>query len=189
MLDQKFFNHLKKEFKETAEDQREIKKAADEALHLAKRAIFSFHRNDWKSGEDILSDSLNNLKQAIKIGGDLDFAEGSFRAALEEYAEADLFRQFLYKEKISDIRGVDVNFETYLGGLADLIGEILRYAVKSATARQFPEVKRCQETVDEIMGQLIEFNLTGYLRTKYDQAKQARRKLEQVVYDVSLRQK
>lgn len=189
MLDQKFFNHLKKEFKETAEDHREIKKAADEALHQAKRAIFSFHRNDWKSGEDLLTDSLENIKRAVKIGGDVAWSEGSFRAALEEYAEADLFRQFLYKEKISEIRGVEIELETYLGGLADLIGEILRYAVKSATARQFPEVKRGQETVDEIMGQLIEFNLTGYLRTKYDQAKQARRKLEQVVYEVSLRQK
>lgn len=189
MLDQKFFNHLKKEFKATADDQREIKKAADEALHQAKRAIFSFHRHDWKSGEDLLADSLENIKRAIKIGCKMTWAEGSFRAALEEYAEADLFRQFLYKEKISDIRGVEVELETYLGGLTDLVGEILRYAVKSATERQFPEVKRCQETVDEIMGQLIEFNLTGYLRTKSDQAKQARRKLEQIAYDVALREK
>ena len=39
----------------------------------------------------------------------------------------------------------------------------------------------------EIMGELIEFDLTSYLRTKFDQAKQAVRKLEEVVYEVSLR--
>ena len=40
----------------------------------------------------------------------------------------------------------------------------------------------------DIIGELIEFNLTSYLRTKLDQAKQAVHKLEQVVYEVSIRE-
>ena len=39
----------------------------------------------------------------------------------------------------------------------------------------------------EIIGELIEFNLTSYLRNKFDQAKGAVRKIEHVVYEVSLR--
>jgi predicted translin family RNA/ssDNA-binding protein len=40
----------------------------------------------------------------------------------------------------------------------------------------------------DIIGELIEFNLTSYLRNKFDQAKSAAQKLEQVVYEVSLRE-
>lgn len=186
MINQKFFQKLKADFKKAEENRREVLKIAGDALLLAKRAIFSFHRDDWKGGEQRLKESLANLKKAAKLT-DLAWKEGSFRAALEEYSEAELFRQFLYKEKLGDVKGMPIDYETYLGALSDTTGEILRYAVKKATERQSNEVQRAKEAVDEIMGQLIELNLTGYLRTKYDQAKQARRRLEQVVYDLSLR--
>jgi hypothetical protein len=35
---------------------------------------------------------------------------------------------------------------------------------------------------------LIEFNLTKYLRNKFDQAKGAGRKIEEIVYEVGLKQ-
>lgn len=169
----------------------EIQRSSSEALHSAKRAIFAFHRGDHKGGKNLLAESLSNLKKAVKLGEEKEnpMAEGSFRAALEEYAEADLFRQFLDQEKIGPVKGIEVDLEIYLGGLTDLVGEILRYAIRQATDRQFNEVKRAQKAIDEIMAELIELNLTGYLRTKYDQAKQARRKLEQMAYEISLRQK
>lgn len=182
MINQKFFQKLKTQFKEIEKMRLEAQKFSNEALHSAKRAIFAFHRNDWKTGEKLLAHSLDNLKKVTKLTN-----EGSFKAALEEYAEAELFRQFLYKENLGPVKEVEVNLEIYLGGLTDLVGEILRYAVKQATEKQLNEVKYSQEAVDKIMGQLIEFNFTGYLRTKYDQAKQARRKLEEVVYELSLR--
>jgi hypothetical protein len=39
----------------------------------------------------------------------------------------------------------------------------------------------------EIIGELIEFNLTSYLRTKFDQAKGAVQKLEEINYQISLK--
>ncbi len=39
------------------------------------------------------------------------------------------------------------------------------------------------------MGQLIDFDMTGYLRTKYDQARGHLRKLEQMAYEIKLRSK
>jgi len=67
-------------------------------------------------------------------------------------------------------------------------GELYRYAIKSATVRDLKMTKKCAEMAREIIGELIEFNLTSYLRTKFDQAKQAVQKLEQVVYEVSIRE-
>jgi hypothetical protein len=41
---------------------------------------------------------------------------------------------------------------------------------------------------EEIVHEMVDMNLTGYNRQKFDQAKQALQKLQQVVYEVSLRQ-
>mgnify|MGYP006427846915 FL=1 len=48
-------------------------------------------------------------------------------------------------------------------------------------------VEQCTAMGNEIVGELIEFNFTKYLRTKFDQAKQAVHKLEIVQYELSLR--
>ncbi len=40
----------------------------------------------------------------------------------------------------------------------------------------------------DITGELIEFNLTSYLRNKFDQAKSAVQKIEKVVYELSLKE-
>jgi len=117
------------------------------------------------------------------------FDEGIFKSSLEEYAEAELFRQFLYKETIGPIKNLEISPETYMGGLADLVGEIQRYAMKMATERNFSELTRAEKVTEEIMGAILSFNFTGYLRTKFDQAKGARRKIEEIAYEVSLRQK
>lgn len=191
MLNQKYFVKLYKDFKLAEGKRTAINKLASDALNEAKRAIFSFHRNDWKSGEAQLAQSLENLQNALDQMGEAGVKEcaGGVQAALEEYVEADLFRQFLYKETIGEPKGIEVDWQTYLAGLTDLVGEISRYVVKQATERQLAEVKRAKEATEAIIGALIEFNLTGYLRTKFDQAKQARRKIEEVAYDLSLTMK
>ncbi|MBI5022692.1 MAG: hypothetical protein HZC05_00800 [Candidatus Magasanikbacteria bacterium] len=188
-INQKHFKILHATFREWEKGRREVQEHSTNALQAAKQAIFSFHRNDWKEGGELLSKSLAALKKAAKAQEKsiASSDEGVFNAALEEYAEADLFQQFLFNKSIGPITGIEVAPETYLGGLSDTIGEILRYAMKQATERNFSELKRATEAVEEIMGTLIQFNFTGYLRTKFDQAKNARRKMEEIAYEVSLK--
>lgn len=188
-INQKHFKTLHATFSNWEKERREVQEHSTNALQAAKQAIFSFHRNDWKAGEELLKKSLAALKKAGKSQEKSIAAndEGVFNAALEEFAEADLFRQFLFKETIGPVAGIEVAPETYLGGLSDTIGEILRYAMKQATERNFSELKRSTEVVEEIMSALIQFNFTGYLRTKFDQAKNARRKMEEIAYEVSLK--
>lgn len=188
-LNTKHFFSLVSSFKFWEKERREVQDFSSLALQKAKQAIFSFQRNDWKEGEALLKKSLENIKKAAQAQEKSIASEdeGIFKAALEEYAEAELFRQFLYKETIGPVKGWEVAPETYLGGLADVVGEILRYAMKQATERNFAELKRAGQAAEEIMGAMVEFNFTGYLRTKFDQAKQARRKIEEITYEVSLR--
>lgn len=188
-LQKKYIERLKKNTLSHASLRRGVIKDAGDALHLAKRAIFAMHRGNMKEAE-----KKHKASHAIFIASEKKYKkrpemrqEGSYRAALEEYVEATLFHQFLTSGKIGAIKGVDIPPDVYIAGLCDLPGELLRYATKAATEKDEATVKQCVDAAEEIVGELIEFNLTKYLRNKFDQAKSAVRRLEYVAYELSLR--
>lgn len=188
MLDAGYVSRLKKRSLAYALIRRDVIKQSDDALHHAKRAIFALHRDDRKEAGEKLK-AVEGIFAEIqkKYKGDARvYDEGAYKAAVEEYVEAMLLHQFLTTGKIGEIKGMKIDAELYIAGLCDVPGELYRYAIKAATARDSAMVKKCAEMGNEIVGELIEFNLTSYLRTKFDQAKSAVQKLEQVVYEVSL---
>lgn len=188
-VNKKYIQKLQSVFSVWEKSRREVQDLSANALQKSKQAIFSFHRNDWKAGEELLKQALMGISQAQKMQAKSIAAddEGILKAAMEEYSEADLYRQFLYQETIGPVKGLEVSPETYMGGLSDAIGEIQRYALKQATERNWAELKRAATVTEDLMAALVQFNFTGYLRTKFDQAKGARRKIEEISYEVSLR--
>lgn len=53
----------------------------------------------------------------------------------------------------------------YLGGVLDFTGELNRYAVARATARDVPAVQRARDVVDALQGQFLQMDLrNGALR-------------------------
>ncbi len=188
-LDNKYTEKIKQHFLSYAGVRRDVIKQSDDALHLAKRAIFAMHRDDMKEAETKLKES-ETLLATLQADAKKDprvTDEGAYRAAVEEYVEAVLLQQFLQKGSIGKISTIAIDPESYVAGLCDVPGELYRYAIKSATEKNLAMVKKCADMGQEIAGALIEFNLTSYLRNKFDQAKQAVQKLEQVVYEVTLR--
>lgn len=188
-VDKKLFSTLKASQLAYATKRREVIKQSGDAQHHAKRAIFALQRGDAKEAEE-------RLDSARKIFGQLEkqyqkdpnlFSEGSYQAGLEEFVEAELFRQFIVTKKIGAIKGLKISNDIYVAGLCDVPGELQRYAIKAATARDFTLVEDCATAATLILTELVEFNLTSYLRTKFDQAKQALHRLEQVTYETSLR--
>ena len=189
-LDKKYFDLVRQELLGYSAKRQEIIKESSQAQFLAKKAIFAMQRDDF-------GEAKNYLGQAEKIIVDLSikhkkdpsiFEEGSYKAGLEEFVEASIFNQYLQKKTIGKLSKIKVDSDIFVSGLCDVPGELLRYAIKSATEKKFAEVKRCRQAADEIIGELVDMNLTGYNRQKFDQAKQALNKLEQVLYEVSIRQ-
>jgi len=191
MLDKKNISTIRKNL--TAYDQKrlDVIKRSNTALHYSKRIIFALHRKNVPEAEQKIKEVEKSFKEiAVKYKNEPKiFNEGSYKAAVEEYVEAKMFYNFLKGKKLGKITEVKVEPFIYIAGLADVPGEMLRYAVMSATNKDFKMVEKCVEGASEIVGEMIEFNLTSYLRTKLDQAKGAVRKLEQVQYEVSLRNK
>ena len=188
MLNKKFIKKLKKEYEANNGERRQIISLSNVVLHDSKRVIFSLHRGDVKRARQSLSEIEGILKKLEKkFGFKRILEEGSYKAGVEEYVEAKTFFMILDKKKIDKIKGIKITYDSYLGGICDLTGELVRLATNEAAQGKLKEVWKIKETIHDIMIELVEFNMTGYLRTKYDQARGNLRKIEQINYDINIR--
>ena len=189
MLAKGYLNKLRKALHDYAGKRVLVIQESNKALHHAKRAIFALHRDNLKEAREKINESEKIFKALNKkYASDIRIkGEGAYKAGLEEYVEAKLFYSFVTENKIGEVKEIPISNEVYLAGLCDVPGELYRYAVKAATNKDEVTVKKCAQMAQDVVGELIEFNLTSYLRTKFDQAKGATNRLEQVVYELSLR--
>jgi predicted translin family RNA/ssDNA-binding protein len=166
---------------------REIIGHAAKAQNASKRAIFAVQRGDDAGAKALLAeaeDAFEAIRAAAAANARLEH-EGSYRAALEEYAEARFLAQLAWKGEISALDGLDE--ETQIGGLCDAAGEVVRLMVRAATDGHDKEAKTLKARLDQVMEGLDAMDYSGYLRTKYDQAKAHARKAEDILYDLSLK--
>lgn len=190
MINKTFVNKLKKDYTTNSSERRQIIALANIVLYDSKRVIFALHRGDIKQGEEKLVEIEKIIKKLNKqFGYRRVNQEGSYRAGVEEYVEAKMFYFVLTGSKINKIKDIKLAYEAYLGGICDTTGELVRKAVNEAAKGNTEEVARMKEIISDILAELVEFDMTGYLRTKYDQARGNLRKIEQVNYEVSLRNK
>jgi len=187
MLNKKFFDELKNDYQKKEGERRQIISAANAVLHDAKRVIFSLHRGDKASATTSLKDIEDRLKKLQKnFGFERLSEEGAYIAAVEEYAEAKLFYLVITGKKLDKFSGLKISATSYLGGLSDLLGEMARWATNLAASGKIDEAKKVKNLAEDIMAELVKFDMTGYLRTKYDQARGHLRKLEQINYELSI---
>jgi predicted translin family RNA/ssDNA-binding protein len=188
MINKKFVEQLKKDYREQESERRQIISLSNNVLFHSKKAIFALHRNEIKIADSKLKEMEDSLLQLEKKFGIKRIEEeGAYRAAIEEYVEAKLLSFVIKGEKIDRIKKLKLGNDAYLGGICDLLGELVRRATNEAAAGNFDQVEKIKKLSNDIMDQLIDFDMTGYLRTKYDQARGHLRKLEQMAYEIKLR--
>lgn len=190
MFDKNFFKKLKLEYDLKNKERGEIIYKSNNILHTAKKTIFDIHRSDLKQAES----SLKNLEDSFKamrkkFSLHRLYEEGSFSAAAEEYYEAKALFLVVSKKKIKATPGLKLRYDSYLAGLCDLLGEMVRLATNNAAAGNFSEIPKLKNLADDLIAELQKFNFTKYLRTKYDQARRHLQKLEQINYEICLRKK
>ncbi|MCX6796455.1 MAG: hypothetical protein NTW06_03065 [Candidatus Falkowbacteria bacterium] len=188
MINKKFIQKIKTSYSRNEGERRQIISLSNIVLHDSKRIIFSLHRGEIEQAKDKFNEIEQILKKLEKqFGYQRINMEGAYKASVEEYAEAKMFYLVLTGKKIDKIVGINLSHESYLGGICDLTGELVRLAINQAAVGKLKEVTRIKEIINEIMGELVQFDMTGYLRTKYDQAKGNLRKIEQVDYEIKIR--
>ncbi|NQV88964.1 MAG: hypothetical protein HQ488_01420 [Parcubacteria group bacterium] len=185
------FSQLQKRYHGQQEARRALIGKSNEALSKSKRAIFALHRDDHKEAANLLSQAdvlFTQAEKSFKRYEALEY-EGAYKAALEEYAEALLFEGYLRTGKLGKIHERAMEPAVYLAGLTDTTGEMVRYAVREITLGNTDVVPKVYESVEMVVEYLLDMDLTGYLRTKFDQAKKNLSRLEGMTYDLAIRDK
>jgi len=155
-------------------------------LKNSKQAIYALHRDSFKESERLLSEAKKQISQFRK----LDTDNSSFGAALQEYAEAALYLNYVKNKKLASPQEIELDVENYLLGLCDLTGELSRRAVFCVVAEKYDEVKEIAEFVSEIYKEFLKFELrNGELRKKSDSIKWNLKKIEEILYDLKIRGK
>jgi len=180
-----------------------IKKSRD-GQKAAKQAIYALHRQDFKAAERLIESCekcvIEDLSPIVDQEPQLRY--GSFANVLEEYAEAKMFYAWLAGDGSSidvakpngqvllpgDFTKIPLEPEEYLGGLADLTGEVGRFAVTRGTQRDTTGVKLSLETDTSILYALDSLSKLpgGGLNKKIDPLRRSVEKLERMLYELSL---
>ena len=179
---------IKSRYENIEKMRRTLQRVSGDAQRLAKQAIFAAQREEAATASSLLHEARSLLLEGKKMAkGEPRLAsEGVWRAALEEYGEALLFTQFASHAKKMDWQPDLLDDPSIvLGALSDAVGELVRLALRAATARDAKAVAEISETAEQIVGFLTSIDLTGALRQKGDQARSHLRRLEDLRYDMS----
>lgn len=191
MFDAKHLATVAKHYASLSDRRRELQALCADILSGSKRAIFATQRSDAKVSLrelDVTVTLVRSGKTLVQKEPRLA-SEGMWRAALEEYAEAALYHDAMTKGRVGTVAELPDDPDLYLGAISDLTGELTRSAVLAATDRKSKEVKRLTAAVRDAIEFLLTLNLTGQMRTKFDQAKQNLRKLEEISFSLAMNDK
>ena len=191
-------------------------KRCREPQKLSKQAIFALQRGDGKAARKALG-AAASLCRAI-LDEDIAAApslrsQGCVHGMLEEYAEAALFaawlgeategaavggaaggaapaRVLLLRDDGALLGGALTPSE-YLGGVCDLVGELGRFAVRRATERDAAAVREALSSAVAVQAALLALGdaLPRAVSKKLDALRTSVRKLEQLLYELSLVQR
>ena len=187
MLDKKDFGKIRKEIAAFDIKREEVIQKSRDVINSSKRIIYALHRGDIKSA-DLYVKEIEKQKKSLDIYPCLD--TNIDQTALQEYVEALCYYRFIKNNKIPTRSFLKVDNESYLMGLCDLTGELVRKAVNDVIKKNFKQAMEIKNLVEEIYGEFLEFNLrNGGLRKKSDQIKWNLKKLEDVVFELKLKGK
>jgi len=192
MLNKKDFQDMRKEYHQNDQLRENLIKKSRDLLKMSKQIIYAVHKGDMsKCGANSKKALvvLKELKDIIKKSPVLEFA-GAFKSAVEEYAEAMIYYNFVKNGKMVSYKSLKVNSEIYLMGLSDFTGELVRKAVFLAGKGEVDKVIKIKDLVDEIYGEMLGFDLrNSELRRKFDSIKYNLRKLEDLVLDLQIKKR
>ncbi len=168
-----------------------IRKSRD-VIRLSKQLVYALHRKDLDAAQELeirLFEEVKNLKLISENLASINFS-GSYKVAIQEFVEAVSFYDFVKGNDIRDYKELDVSIEYYLMGLCDLTGELVRKAINSVIDGDYQTALKIRDFVKELYGQFLEINFkNGELRKKFDSIKYDLKKLDDVVYELKIRDK
>ena len=188
MLNKNEFKKIRNEMHNLEVKREEVIQTSREVINLSKQVIYAAQRNDLKEADSAIKKIKDGIKKLRKVNVIIDVNINA--VAFQEYVEAIAFYEFVKNKKIPTRASLGVSAENYLSGLCDLTGELVRKAIYEVIHKRFNEAEKIKELVHDIYGEFLKLHLrNSELRKKSDSIKWNLKKLEEVMYDISMKQK
>lgn len=163
-------------------------RATHALVQEAKNAIFNIHRGDRAIARESLKKVEKELAIVVKDAHKKNLRDqGSLKAAIEEFLEAYYLLLVLEGKTLPPKLAFAPSADEQLSALADLTGELVRAATLEVTKKRYERIAEYRNATEELFGVLLSMNLRGTLRQKSDDARRNLRRLEEILYDVSLK--
>ena len=159
--------------------------ARDQALTQARaltracsQAIRAVHRDEDETMNAHLGEA-RQLAESLRLGlmkqhPDLYYA-GYTQDALKEFVEANATCALIKNQPLPDPQGLEVEYNTYLNGLSEVIGELRRRSLDILRHGYSAEVERLLTSMDDIYSILVTMDypdaITNGLRRQTDVAR------------------
>ena len=189
MLNKKDFEAMRKEMESFDKDREDLIAQSRDVVKLSKKLIYAIHRKDMKEADASAVEIKQNVKKIQKLTKDSELEySGSQRIALQEYVEAICYYGYIKDGKIPTHTDLGLDAESYLLGLCDLSGELVRNAIHEVINDEVANALKVKDFVNELFWELSQFDFrNGELRRKYDGIKYDLKKLEDLALQLKLR--
>jgi len=168
---------VKKELMQKDEVRENAHQSMRKATSLSKRAILFIHQKRHKEAKKLIENSkeiIFRLQALAKENPDIVYS-GMFSAALQEYAEANIFLGLIQNSRFVTPTELNVPSVEYVLGLADVVGEYRRLTLDALREGDAEKGEECLKTMDEIYIELMAMDeaymLVPGLRRKCDVAR------------------
>jgi predicted translin family RNA/ssDNA-binding protein len=191
-IDKQAFAAMRRQLAQYDSLRDELIKASRDALTLSKKAIYSLHRAEIAIARKQLAAAKNVIERMHKlIARDAHLAAtGAYNEALEEYVEAACYFSLLTKKALPTAKQLGVDIDSYLPGLCDLVGELVRKAVNSAINGDAKTALEIRDVVTQIYQELMLFDFRNLpVRRKFDSIKYGLEKLEDLALQIKLKKR
>ena len=186
MINKNEFKKMREEMHKVDLKREQVIQTSREIINISKQIIYATQRNDINAADSAVKEIKEKVNKLKKVDIITDTNINS--VAFQEYVEAIAFYEFVKSKKIPTRASLGVSAEDYLSGLCDLTGELVRKAIYDVIHKKFDEASRIKELVHDIYGEFLKLHLrNGDLRKKSDSIKWNLKKLEEVMYDISMK--
>jgi predicted translin family RNA/ssDNA-binding protein len=188
MISKSFIKKLKSQIERSDSGRAKIIREAGSLVRESKHAIFKLHRDEVKEAQHSLIGVEREIKALVMHAQKTGLRnEGSLKAAIEEFLEASYLLRVLQNKSLPPKIGFTPEPDEQLAALSDLTGELVRAATLEVTKGRLNRIKQYRDATEELFGVLLQMNLRGQLRQKRDDARRNLKRLEEILYDVSLK--
>lgn len=189
LIDMSSFDAIKVRMDVYDKKREEIIKQSRDVQKLSKQAIFSIHRGNLIDAKDKLDkafDLANTIISSI-VNEYPTLRQGAFSNSLEEWAEGAMTYEWVINKRIILKHELEiVSSHEYIGAISDFTGEIGRLAVALASKRDIKSVKEILECDVTLSATMMLLNVGGKYNKKADAVFMNLKKVENIVYDLSL---